>query len=101
MPKNLAGPCPPVALAKHLALAVTNSQTRGPENPSSSLFLALSPTNASHPDFHLLSLLKSTGAGVSAVVLPVWHPQNDVFNPHLTRFVDNGLKSRNHDLTAF
>jgi hypothetical protein len=35
------------------------------------------------------------------VALPVWHPQDDVLNPHLTRLVDNGLESRNHDLAAF
>lgn len=51
------------------------------------------------------SLLKAWTASMDgerkSVVLPVWHPQNDVLNPHLTRLVDNGLQSRNHDLTAF
>lgn len=28
------------------------------------------------------------------------HPQDDVLNPHLAGFVDDGLQGRNHDLTA-
>ena len=31
---------------------------------------------------------------------PVWHPQDDILNPHLTQFVNDGLEGRNHDLTA-
>lgn len=31
---------------------------------------------------------------------PMWHPQDDGLNPHLTGFVNDGLEGRNHDFTA-
>lgn len=30
----------------------------------------------------------------------MWHPQDDILDPHLTGFVYDGLEGRNHDLTA-
>lgn len=30
----------------------------------------------------------------------MWHPQDDILDPHLAGFVDDGLEGRNHDLTA-
>lgn len=31
---------------------------------------------------------------------PVWHPKDDILDPHLTGLVDDGLEGGNHDLTA-
>lgn len=70
------------------------ASTPGPTNTPALIF------KASHPSTSACCAWRRTCKAERGRGPPVGHPQDDILDPHLTGFVDDGLEGRNHDLTA-